>query len=156
MSLAKSVPTSPAVRFFPGGLSLKKVRLMAKTSYSQKLLDPRWQKMRLRVFERDGFACRICNETTDTLHAHHAHYHPYSEGPWDYEMETIITLCADCHTSEHADINASKANVLLALAKIDYWQGYELDCLCEILSVLTKEDLTKLFLEKIYGTHQNG
>ena len=126
---------------------------MAKKSYSEKLLDPRWQQMRLRVYERDGFACRCCGNTTKTLNAHHSHYHPYSEGPWDYDMETIITLCVDCHSEQHAESDASKANVLLALAKIDYWDCYELDSLCDILSVLTKEDLTNLFLEKVNGSH---
>jgi|GEM_PF-1680825 hypothetical protein len=129
---------------------------MAKTSYSEKLLDPRWQQMRLRVYERDGFACRCCGRTDKTLHAHHSHYHPYSDGPWDYDMDTIITLCADCHSDQHSEIQASKANVMLALAKIGYWQCHDFDCLCDILSVITKQDLEKLFLEKANGTNQNS
>lgn len=129
---------------------------MAKTSYSEKLLDPRWQQMRLRVYERDGFACRCCGSADKTLHAHHVHYHHYSEGPWDYDMETIITLCADCHSDQHAEIQASKANVILALAKIGYWNSFDLDCLCDILSVVTKQDLDKLFLEKANGKNQNS
>jgi len=129
---------------------------MAKKSYSEKLLDPRWQQMRLRVYERDGFACRCCGSTTKTLHAHHSHYHPYSEGPWDYDSETIITLCADCHSDQHAESEGCKANVILSLAKIGYWNCYDLDGLCDILSVLTKEDLVNMFLEKANGTNQNS
>jgi hypothetical protein len=143
------------VRFFQGGFSLK-VRLMAKLSYSQKLLDPRWQQMRLRVYERDGFSCRTCKSTTKTLHAHHSHYHPYSEGPWDYDIETIITLCVDCHSYEHLEVDASKANVFHALAKIGYWSSFDLDSLCDILSVLTKDDLIEMFLEKANGSHKNS
>ena len=125
---------------------------MAKTSYSQKLLDPRWQQMRLRVFERDNFACRSCGAVNKTLHAHHAHYHPYSEGPWDYDIDTVITLCVDCHTDHHVGIDASKANALLALAKAGFWSQNELDSFCDILSVLTRDDLTNLFVEKQNGT----
>lgn len=129
---------------------------MAKKSYSEKLLDPRWQQMRLRVYERDNFTCRCCGSTTKTLHAHHSHYHPYSEGPWDYDMGTIITLCADCHLDQHAESDGCKANVILSLAKIGYWNCYDLDSLCDILSVLTKEDLVNMFLEKANGTNQNS
>jgi hypothetical protein len=129
---------------------------MAKKSYSEKLLDPRWQQMRLRVYERDGFACRCCGSTTKTLHAHHCHYHPYSEGPWDYDMDTIITLCVECHSDEHAGLDATKANVMLALAKMGYWGIFELDALCDVLGKLSKEDLTQLFREKANGTNQNS
>jgi hypothetical protein len=128
---------------------------MAKKSYSEKLLDPRWQQMRLRVYERDGFKCRICGCATKTLNAHHVHYHPYAEGPWDYDSDTIITLCVDCHSDEHINLDASKANVMLALAKMGYWGNFEFDALCDVLEGLTKEDLTQLFREKSYGSNQN-
>lgn len=124
---------------------------MARKSYSEKLLDPRWQQMRLRVFERDEFTCRCCGSTTKTLHAHHVHYHPYSSGPWDYDPETIITVCHQCHDDEHADLEASKANVILQLAKIGYVRTWDFDCLVDILSKITREDLNKLFLEKNNG-----
>jgi hypothetical protein len=129
---------------------------MATKTYSEKLLDPRWQQMRLRVFERDGFQCVSCGSKTKTLNAHHSHYHPLSEGPWDYDMDTIFTLCADCHSDEHANSGASKASVLLALAKIGFWSEYEMGCLCDILGVLTKDDLTRMFLEKSNGKNQNS
>jgi hypothetical protein len=46
--------------------------------------------------------------------------------------------------------------VILSLAKIGYWNCYDLDSLCDILSVLTKEDLVNMFLEKANGTNQNS
>lgn len=128
---------------------------MARKSYSEKLLDPRWQQMRLRVYERDNFSCRNCGSNHKTLHAHHVQYHPFADGPWDYDPDTIITLCADCHTDEHNNLDASKANVILALVKMGYWGTFELDALCDVLSVLTKDDLTKIFLEKANGANQN-
>ena len=129
---------------------------MARKSYSEKLLDPRWQQMRLRVFERDEFTCRCCGSTTKTLHAHHVHYHPYSEGPWDYDQDTVITVCADCHNDEHAELEASKANVILALAKIGFSRSYDMDTLCDMLTLITMDDLTKIFLEKAHGSNSNN
>ena len=129
---------------------------MAKKSYSEKLLDPRWQQMRLRVYERDGFKCKICGCATKTLNAHHVQYHPFAEGPWDYDPDTIITLCVDCHSDEHIELEASKANVVLALVKMGYCSTFEFDVLCDVLGSLSKNDLTQLFLEKSCGSNQNN
>lgn len=89
--------------------------------------------MRLRVFERDGWKCRCCNETSTTLHAHHVAYHPLADGPWDYDDSTIVTLCSDCHADEHEGLKAAQANLLLALAKKGYWSTFELECLIDKL-----------------------
>lgn len=129
---------------------------MAKKSYSEKLLDPRWQQMRLRVYERDGFKCKICKDSTKTLNAHHVHYHPYAEGPWDYEMDTIITLCVDCHSQEHEVLEVAKANLLLSIASKGYTTVYDLDCLTTIFSCLSMSDIDKFFRENQNGTNQNN
>jgi len=126
---------------------------MAKKTYSEKLLDPRWQQMRLRVFERDKWTCRCCGKADKTLNAHHPVYRPYAEGPWDYDVNELVTLCAECHSDEHIDLESSKANVLLTLVKMGYWGSYEFDSLCDVLSSFTKDELTKLFLEKHNGSN---
>jgi hypothetical protein len=126
---------------------------MAKKTYAEKLLDPRWQKLRLRVFERDKWKCRCCGNSDATLNAHHPVYHPLSEGPWDYEIDAIITLCSECHADEHMGLDSSKANVLLAIVKMGYWASFEMDAFCDVLNILTKDDLNKLFLEKCNGTN---
>lgn len=64
--------------------------------YRKKLLDPRWQRVRLRVFERDGWACVACGETTRTLHVHHLAYRA-GQAPWEAHPDTLATLCALCH-----------------------------------------------------------
>ena len=71
-------------------------------SYKDQLRDPRWQKVRLRIFERDGFACRRCGRGDEELHAHHLVYRRDRE-PWEYEQEEILTLCNSCHEIEHRD-----------------------------------------------------
>jgi hypothetical protein len=129
---------------------------MEKKTYLEKFLDPRWQQMRLRVFERDKWTCRCCKKTNNTLNAHHPVYRPDAEGPWDYDLDELVTLCAECHTNEHIGLEASKANVLLKLVKMGFWNSYELDALCDVLDSLTKDDLTKLFLEKLHGTNKNN
>jgi hypothetical protein len=67
--------------------------------YFEKLKDPRWQKKRLEILERDGFTCRICNDTKSTLHIHHIIYFKESE-PWEYDDKYLITLCKTCHENE--------------------------------------------------------
>lgn len=71
----------------------------AAATYLEKLKDPRWQQMRLRVFERDGWCCQSCNATQYTLVVHHRYYLKGHE-PWDYPIDALITLCEDCHSNE--------------------------------------------------------
>lgn len=65
-------------------------------TYSEKLKDPRWQKKRLEILDRDKFTCRSCHDTTKTLHVHHLDYEKGLD-PWDYPNRYLITLCEQCH-----------------------------------------------------------
>lgn len=65
-------------------------------TYSDKLKDPRWQKKRLQVLDRDDFKCTLCGDKKETLHVHHKSYHK-SGNPWDTELENLSSLCATCH-----------------------------------------------------------
>lgn len=67
--------------------------------YSEKLKDPRWQRKRLEIFERDGWTCRGCYDEKNTLAVHHLKYLP-GKDPWDYPDELLLTLCKDCHEAE--------------------------------------------------------
>lgn len=64
--------------------------------YFEKLKDPRWQQLRLRILDRDAWTCRFCGATDRTLHVHHGHY-IWGKDPWDYDPLSLITLCEDCH-----------------------------------------------------------
>lgn len=68
---------------------------MTYKTYGEKLKDPRWQKVRLEVYQRDNFTCCYCQDTTTTLHVHHLEY---AGDPWDVPMDKLITLCEHCHT----------------------------------------------------------
>lgn len=79
-------------------------------SYSDKLKDPRWQKTRLKIMERDGWKCVVCGNHEDTFHVHHTRYER-GKDPWDYSPELLITLCASCHECYHQNLDAAIAFV---------------------------------------------
>ncbi len=70
-----------------------------KKDYSELLKDPRWQKKRLEIFERDNWTCQICQYGDKTLNVHHRVY-IQDRDPWDYQSDQLITLCAECHQEE--------------------------------------------------------
>lgn len=67
-----------------------------KVSYSDKLKDPRWQKKRLEILQRDGFTCLACHSQSKTLHVHHCYYVGRRD-PWDYPDASLLTFCEKCH-----------------------------------------------------------
>tara|TARA_R110000787_G_scaffold18717_4_gene57053 strand:- start:4528 stop:4947 length:420 start_codon:yes stop_codon:yes gene_type:complete len=81
-----------------------------KTKYSEKLKNPKWQKKRLEILNRDDWACRHCKATEKTLHVHHLNY-KYGNDPWDYHDGWLLTLCVDCH--EHESKHSKPALKLL-------------------------------------------
>lgn len=69
---------------------------MSKSNYWELLKDPRWQQMRLRVMEREGFACQDCDDKTTTLNVHHTYYEK-GNAPWEYPEDSLHCLCETCH-----------------------------------------------------------
>lgn len=63
--------------------------------YIDKLKNPKWQKKRLEILNRDEFKCCYCNDTETELQIHHL---KYTKEPWDAPNENLITLCKDCHS----------------------------------------------------------
>lgn len=63
--------------------------------YSEKLKDPRWQKKRLLTLDRDNWKCCKCGDSEQVLHVHHLEY---TGEPWDAPQQSLMTLCADCHS----------------------------------------------------------
>lgn len=63
-------------------------------TYAEKLKNPRWQKRRLYVMERDEWKCRVCGETKETLNVHHLQY---GKEPWDVPDDWLLTVCHRCH-----------------------------------------------------------
>lgn len=98
---------------------------MPKT-YSEKLLDPRWQKRRLELLEAAGWTCRECGTKTQTLHVHHGHYKRAAD-PWNYPDDVMHILCEECHgemqgymAQTHESIGRFSKSELLALSEFLY------------------------------------
>lgn len=66
------------------------------SDFWQQLRDPRWQKKRLEILQRDGWACVDCDESESELHVHHLRY-VTGKKPWEYADEDLRTLCKTCH-----------------------------------------------------------
>jgi hypothetical protein len=65
-------------------------------TYSEKLRDPKWQKKRLEVLQRDEFCCQLCNDKETELHIHHIFYRK-GKNPWEYNDNELVTYCKYCH-----------------------------------------------------------
>ena len=65
-------------------------------TYAEKLKDPRWQKKRLKIMERDHFMCVECRDSESTLNVDHKYYRKNLD-PWAYPDDALQTLCENCH-----------------------------------------------------------
>ena len=83
--------------------SILKIMSNKKEEYGESLKDPRWQKKRFDILNRDNWTCQICGSKEKTLHVHHLCYDK-NKNPWEYDEMSLITLCEGCHKLEH-DIN---------------------------------------------------
>ncbi len=77
---------------------------MNKSEYLELLKDPRWQRKRLEILERDSWTCQVCKSKDMTLHVHHCWYEDGVE-PWDYPDGCFVTLCEVCHEREPKGVN---------------------------------------------------
>jgi len=103
------LPISTSVRCAPGGWPSVAGRAGGRQTYREKLLDPRWQRMRLRVLERAGWTCQLCGATDRTLHVHHGNY---ARGePWDTPVEALWSLCDTCHAISQPLLDAAREAV---------------------------------------------
>lgn len=80
-------------------------------TYAEKLRDPRWQRKRLEIFERDKFSCRFCADTESPLHVHHRRYDRLKD-PWDYPNDNFLTLCETCHSGVTSLIAAIRLQIV--------------------------------------------
>lgn len=83
-------------------------------NYSEKLKDPRWQRKRLEVLQREDFTCETCKAIEKTLHVHHKFYETGKE-PWEYPLEAFMVLCVDCHEEEESEKQYFKEMVVNVL-----------------------------------------
>lgn len=85
-----------------------------RKSYAEMLLDPRWQKKRLKILQRDKWMCSFCYDDTSTLHVHHKKYGPV---PWEVDNKDLITVCHYCHSL----IEIEKPDEVIAISQSGEW-----------------------------------
>jgi hypothetical protein len=115
-------------------------------SYKELLTDPRWQKKRLQVLERDGWQCTNCGDQKKTLHVHHNHYE-FGMAPWEYPEKSLAAVCKDCHST----IENQRKRMLSIIKMVGYEDyvyitGIIAAYLAEkgnVISGLTLEELTE-------------
>jgi hypothetical protein len=101
LATARVAPEKAVLR--PALLSLPIAGVLPEkkmSEYTAKLKDPRWQRKRLEIMGRDKFKCRLCGDSDSTLHVHHIKYERGAD-PWDYNDESLVTLCEGCHEELH-------------------------------------------------------
>jgi len=77
----------------------KNVDRLSKEEYHKALKHPKWQKKRLKVFQRDNWRCTRCKDPETELHVHHLQY--TKRYPWNEPMANLTTLCGNCHRKVH-------------------------------------------------------
>jgi hypothetical protein len=90
-------------------------------TYFEKLKDPRWQRKRLEIMQRDDFKCLSCDDSTQTLNVHHAYY-VTGRNPWDYPSWSLSTLCQDCHKDTHRKDDCREEDENSTRANVDSWE----------------------------------
>ena len=119
--------------------------------YFQKLKDPRWQKLRLQILERDQWTCQECDDKDSTLHVHHKYYLPNSES-WDAPLDSLITLCEDCHEEETELMrNACRELVQSVKQKINSLDIFQLAEAIKYYEPLTENEMQQIVNEYKLG-----
>lgn len=90
-------------------------------TYSEKLKDPRWQRKRLEVLQRDDFMCRWCGDNESTLHVHHL---SYSADPWETPEGQLLTLCENCHEADHVERQRAEKALLKSIREKGFNYGH--------------------------------
>lgn len=99
--------------------------------YFEKFKDPRWQKKRLEILERDEWRCRVCGDKDMQLNVHHTIYYEDTD-PWKYANRNLITLCEACHEEEHECFLDNIKQFTFTMRQIGFL-GSEMYNFCEIM-----------------------
>jgi hypothetical protein len=79
-------------------------------SYSDKLLDPRWQRVKNRIIDAANYRCEDCHRSDLTLHVHHCAYIS-GLNPWDYDASLLMCVCELCHKERQQQEDAMRVSI---------------------------------------------
>jgi len=105
-------------------------------TYLEKLKDPRWQKRRLEIFNRDEFRCINCGDDEKTLNVDHKIYRKGFD-PWEYPDEDLQTLCEDCHKK----ISAARKRIIERIGDMGTVELKHLERVLQEVSIFDDEVL---------------
>lgn len=112
------------------------------SSFKKQYLDPRWQKKRLEILERDNFSCLICGDKEKTLHIHHL---CYTKGGfvWEVDDTALMTLCSDCHKVKHlknlTELEHKLIHIVQDMAMAFDGQNYFVTCILKHINEVVLE-----------------
>jgi len=109
--------------------------------YKEQLKSPMWQKKRLEIMERDKFTCQCCGDTESQLQVHHTRYE-FGKKVWEYDNETLITFCEDCHSDATDFKKIIKSTIDSQFIYTDSLN--ELEGIMSILCILDPYELNKI------------
>lgn len=111
---------------------------MENITYAKKLKDPRWQKKRLEIFQRDQFRCMECFSDEKSLQVHHIAYK--GKEPWDTPNDFLVTYCYDCHQKEEDKLKAA-GETFVNLMRGDGERSIGIEHFLNDLKYLMKQDI---------------
>lgn len=82
-----------------------------KSSYADKLRDPRWENRRMWFVRKHGAWCRSCKRKGIEFQVHHKVYRKGVE-PWDHTDDEMILLCRGCHLEWHQALQEFRGAVI--------------------------------------------
>jgi len=123
------------------------------SEYSELLKDPRWQKKRLQIFERDEWRCVWCEEDEITLHVHHLKYEN-DKDPWEIDNRWLITVCEDCHDYEYEQ-RKSEEKALLEVMKLCGMSTSHLNYFVSTLFILSQKEFSGWNIERFCSVLSN-
>lgn len=111
--------------------------------YSARLANPLWQKMRLEILNRDNWTCQCCGDKTTQLEIHHVDYWE-GKKPWEYDANSLITVCHNCHGKE--DVRFKHEKYLLCSLKS---MGFMAVDILALSTLITQPQFRDFLLKKI-------
>lgn len=100
--------------------------------YADKYKNPKWQKKRLEILQRDEFSCRFCGDDKSMLHVHHI---AYKGEIWEQDNELLITLCESCHTREELALKRESFELIKNLRSL----GFTANSISSLAKVFEKD-----------------
>lgn len=70
--------------------------------YKTQIKSGKWLRKRDNILKRDDYKCTCCGNEND-LHVHHLYYERNLKA-WEYDNETLKTVCGKCHDMLHNDL----------------------------------------------------